>query len=91
MIREAQVKDIDTLVEIENLSFETDRFSRRSFRYLLTKANALSFVEESDEVVRGYATLLFHAGISLARLYSIAVHPQYHGQGIAGPAEGNQL
>lgn len=84
MIREAQVKDIDTLVEIENLSFETDRFSRRSFRYLLTKANALSFVEESDEVVRGYATLLFHAGISLARLYSIAVHPQYHGQGIAG-------
>ena len=78
MIREAQLRDIEFLIEIENAAFETDRFSRRSFRYLLTTANALTLIEENGGFVRGYATLLFHAGMSLARLYSIAVHPRFN-------------
>ena len=82
MIRAANLQDLDALVAIENRAFATDRFSRRSFRYLLTKANAETLVEEHDGSVRGYATLLFNVGTSLARLYSLAIDPDFQGKGI---------
>lgn len=82
MIRKANVNDIDELVEIENGSFELDRFSRRTFRYLLTKANAEILVDDDDSVVRGYAIILFTTGTSLGRLYSFAVHPRWRGRGV---------
>ena len=83
MIRTASLADLDALVAIENICFETDRLSRRNFRYMITKANAELLVEEgSDSKVSGYVLVLFHSGTSLARLYSIAVLPQYQGQGI---------
>jgi len=38
------------LVGIENRCFDTDRITRRNFRYLLTKANAVTLVyEEAGE------------------------------------------
>jgi len=82
VIRIANLEDLDALVAIENRAFTIDRFSRRSFRYLLTKANAVTLVEERDGVVCGYAMLLFNIGTSLARLYSLAIHPDYQGKGI---------
>ena len=82
MIRSAQLEDIDALVGIENRCFETDRISRRNFRYLLTRANAATLVEEEAGVMRGYAMVLFHTGTSLGRLYSYAVDPPYRGLGI---------
>ena len=86
MIRPARRQDLDILVEIETQAFTTDRFSRRSFHYLLTKANAMTLVYEEDKVVLGYVMLLFHTGTSLARLYSLAVLPEHQGKGI-----GNKL
>ena len=86
MIRPARRQDLDILVEIETQAFITDRFSRRSFHYLLTKANAMTLVYEEDKVVFGYVMLLFHTGTSLARLYSLAVLPEHQGKGI-----GNKL
>jgi ribosomal protein S18 acetylase RimI-like enzyme len=84
MIRPATADDISALVDIENCAFTTDRISRRSFRYLMSKANAatLASVAEGGEV-QGYAIVLFNRGTSLARLYSIAVDPdrQRHGIG----------
>ena len=82
MIRPATPDDIDALVEIENRCFDTDRLSRRSFRHMITKANAALLLDEEDGVVRGYVLLLFNAGTSLARMYSIAVHPEQRSQGI---------
>ncbi|MFP3874986.1 MAG: GNAT family N-acetyltransferase/peptidase C39 family protein [Thiohalophilus sp.] len=82
MIRPATLADLDELVRIENVSFVTDRFSRRNFRYLLTKANACSLVDEEHGRLRGYAMLLFNTGTSLARLYSYAVDPAWRGQGV---------
>lgn len=82
MIRAATLRDLDALVDIENRSFETDRFSRRSFRYLLTKANAETLVDEDDGVIRGYVMLLFNIGTSLARIYSYAVQPDFRGRGL---------
>jgi ribosomal-protein-alanine acetyltransferase len=82
MIRIATLADLDRLVIIEDLAFSSDRFSRRTFRYLLTKANASTLVYECDGVVCGYLIILFSTGISLARIYSIAVHPQHTGRHI---------
>lgn len=82
MLRPATLDDLSALLRIENISFEGDRINRRQFRYLLTKANATTLVEESDGVIRGYAMLLFHTGTSLARMYSYAVEPTFRGQGL---------
>lgn len=82
MIRSADLRDIEALVGIENLCFDTDRLSRRSFRYMLTKGNAVTLVAEHDGRICGDAIVLFNSGTSLARLYSIAVHPDCRGSGL---------
>lgn len=83
MIRDASLDDLDGLVHIENNCFATDRLYRRNFRYMITKANARMLVDEDElRQLRAYVLVLFHAGTSLARLYSIAVLPQYRGLGI---------
>lgn len=83
MIRSARSSDVDQLVELENYCFESDRLSRRSFKYFLSKARAVILVDEEECVVTGYVLLLFHRGTSLSRLYSIAVLPRYRKSGIA--------
>ncbi|TNF35794.1 MAG: GNAT family N-acetyltransferase [Gammaproteobacteria bacterium] len=82
MIRPATLDDLDGLVELEKLCFDYDRLSRRNFRYLLTKGNDVTLVDEVDNKLRGYAMVLFNIGTSLARLYSIAVDPGCRGKGI---------
>lgn len=82
MIRDADINDLDRLVELENACFETDRLSRRSFRHIITRGRAITLVEEENGRVRGYAMVLYRAGVSLARLYSIAVDPEGRNHGI---------
>ena len=82
MIRTARLSDIPALFELEQRCFATDRLSRRQFRYMLTRANALTLVEEHRGAVRGYVLLLFSRGTSMARLYSIAVDPAARGRGV---------
>ncbi len=83
MIRPAKLADIPALVAIENRSFETDRLSQRSFRYLLSRGHAATMVELGEAGdIRGYSMVLFSRGTSLARLYSIAVDPAHRGKGL---------
>jgi len=83
MIRPARRQDLDALVAIENAAFTIDRFTRRTFRYLLTQAHAETRVHEDDTGrVLGYVIVLLHTGTSLARLYSLAVHPDARGRGL---------
>jgi ribosomal protein S18 acetylase RimI-like enzyme len=82
MIRRAVPQDIDALVTLENAAFDSDRLSRRSFRYLLTRANAETLVYIDADHLAGYVMLLFHTGTSLARMYSLAVAPQARGRSI---------
>lgn len=83
-IRRATPDDLDALVAIEDRSFRTDRFTRRAFRYLLSKAHAVTLVEDraGEGLTRGYAIVLFSRGTPLARLYSIAVDPEIQGRGL---------
>lgn len=82
-IRAALTTDLEALVALERHCFASDRLSRRQFRYMLTKANALTLVAGNGGVLTGYVLLLFSRGTSMARLYSIAVDPATRGQGVA--------
>lgn len=81
-LRAATAADIGALLGIEQRCFRTDRLTRRSFHYLLTRANATALVETHGGRPVGYALVLFHAGTSLARLYSFAVDPDWRGRGV---------
>ena len=83
LVRPATVADLGQLVRLENTSFETDRLSRRQFRYMLTRARALTLVAAgSDMGLAGYVLVLVSQGTSVARLYSIAVAQEARGQGV---------
>ncbi|HET8551295.1 MAG TPA: GNAT family N-acetyltransferase/peptidase C39 family protein [Gammaproteobacteria bacterium] len=83
MIRPATLDDLEPLVRLEEHCFDSDRLSRRNFRYLIGRGNAALLVDVQGDVLRGYALVLFRTGTSLARLYSIAVAPEHRGGGIA--------
>ena len=82
MIRPANLQDIPALAVLEKASFSSDRLSRRSLRYMLTKAHASLLVAEDASGLAGYVLVLYSRGTSMARLYSIAVDDQRRGQGV---------
>lgn len=82
-IRAAGGQDLDAIHELETRCFSLDAQSRRSLRYLLTRANAAAWVAEDGDAVVAYALLLFRRGTRSARLYSIAVDAAARGGGAA--------
>jgi ribosomal protein S18 acetylase RimI-like enzyme len=82
MIRKAVESDLDALQDMENLSFRGDRLSRRSLAHLVKKGRATTLIEVEGGRARGYALVLYRNGTSLARLYSIVVHPDFRGLGL---------
>jgi len=80
-IRSASPEDLASILEIENLSFPGDRFSRRQFRYLATKAKTSFLILEEAGNVRAYSILFTPQNLRSARIYSIAVHPEATGRG----------
>jgi ribosomal protein S18 acetylase RimI-like enzyme len=82
LIRLARIDDLPGLARLEQDCFQGDRLSRRQFRYLIRKANAAVLVLEQAEALLGNAVLLFSRATSVARLYSLAVHPDHRGQGL---------
>ena len=83
VLRSATTADLDALVDIEERCFDSDKLSRRNFKWMLTRANADLTVVEQEGRVAGYVLVLFHRGTSLARIYSIAVLPDYRGRGLS--------
>ena len=80
-IRAAVASDITELVKLENLVFDSDRLNSRRFKYFLHNERSELWVV--GKPVTAYALVMFHRGTGLARLYSIAVHPDCRGGGIA--------
>ena len=87
-LRPAVLTDLGALEELEFDCFDSDRFSRRRWRYLLTQAHAVTLVLEDlqavhdDERLQGYAMVLLRTHSRRALLHSLCVHPQVrrHGQ-----------
>lgn len=82
-IRPARPDDLEALDRIESRSFTHDRFPRRNLRRLLASSAARFLVAESDARVAGYAMVLLRRGSAVARLYSIAVDPDFRGRRLA--------
>jgi len=79
-IRPAQPSDLTALLALEELAFTTDRISRKSFRRLLASPAAATLVAEIDGKLAGYVLVLFRPAAGMARLYSIAVAPDFAGR-----------
>ncbi len=77
ILRPAEARDLDALVALENRVFATDRLSRRSFRHFLASTNAVMITGEISGTIAGYALVLFRPTSFIARLYSIAVAPEF--------------
>lgn len=80
--RKAKIEDIKCLVEIENLSFNYDQLNDRKFRHFIQKGHSDLIVQIQGKQITAYGLLLYRQGSSLARLYSIAVHKDFYGQGL---------
>ena len=80
MIRTAELKDLDTICEIES-QFGAEAFSKRSLRRFVTKDQTI--VMTVNDVVLAYAILLVKANSPRARLYSIAVAQSHQRKGLA--------
>ena len=81
-IRQAGIGDLAALAQLEE-RFPTDRLSRASLRHILRHGHACVWVCELDDVLAGNAVVFYRRGTSMARLYSLVVHPEYVRRGIA--------
>lgn len=81
-LRQATIADLDDLLRLEEKAFTSDRFTRPQYRYLLTRANATPLAVTVAGKVVGTAFMLWRADSRKGHLYTIAVDPDYHGQGI---------
>ncbi len=82
-IRRASVSDKLSLLNIEACSFDTDKISPRQMHYLLTQAKATTLLAVDGAQAVGYALCLLPRLPRPARLYSLAVLPEWRGRGLA--------
>ena len=80
-IRNATLTDLDAVEALETRVFDADELSRRSLRYYIGAPTARFLVLEQAGVVVGDAIVAFRRGARVARLYSVAVHPDHAGHG----------
>ena len=80
-IRSASIKDLNALVELEQIAFQKDAFNPRRIKYLLTSARSTVFVLEKNKEIIGAAYLLWHKNRSNGRIYNIVITPKLQGRG----------
>jgi ribosomal-protein-alanine acetyltransferase len=82
-MRPGRVSDLDALFALEQAAFMTDRLSRRSLRHFLASPNATLTVAEKGGKLAGCSLVLYRRRSKLARLYSIAIAPEFRRRGLA--------
>jgi len=83
VLRPATPADVPELIRLEHACFDTDRLTARRFQRLITRGHAACMVLAEGARLAGYILLLFRTGISVARLYSVAVDPHQQGRGLS--------
>lgn len=85
IVQRATLLDVDALVKVETSVFRPSDglLTKRAFRYHLNSNNLLLVVKETIESadIMGYI-LVFNRKVS-ARIYSLAIHPDFQRQGLA--------
>jgi ribosomal-protein-alanine acetyltransferase len=79
IVRQARTADIDRMLAIENRSFRQHRFRRQDFEYHLQNPSSILLVASAHGKVVGYiAGIIYHGSKNrIAKLYSMAVHPDW--------------
>ena len=78
----ATLEHLDSIVEIEKRCFKIDRMSRRSFKRMIQVGNCDFILAKNEDTIVGYVLVLYHRGTHLARIYSIAVLPEFRGHNL---------
>jgi len=78
----ARLEHLNTIVEIEKRCFAIDRMSRRSFKRMIQVGNCDFILARKGDSIAGYILVLYHRGTHLARIYSIAVLPEFRGRNL---------
>ena len=79
-IREAKLRDIGDILDIEKRSFGLEAFSAKFFFFLLRKCGNLFFVAEACNRVLGYVVGCIEG--EYGHIYSIAVDPAFRRRGL---------
>ena len=79
ILRPAVINDIPSIMEIEQICFDLDSFSKRQFAYLISQAKGYFYVAEYQQRVGGYFSALINQRACSLRIYSIAIHPDFAG------------
>lgn len=82
--REARPADAAGIAALEAQSFSSDRLSLRSIQRLIASRSAAVVMATDGAMIAGCLILLSRKGSPAQRLYSLAVAPQWRGQGIGG-------
>ncbi|MFM2484543.1 GNAT family N-acetyltransferase [Celerinatantimonas yamalensis] len=82
-LRPATLDDLAQILLIEQRCFSIGRIGRRQMRYLLCHAKAQIWVALQFGNVVGYTIYLTPKAPRRARIYALAVAPEYQRQGIA--------
>ncbi|MGH1456320.1 MAG: GNAT family N-acetyltransferase [Alphaproteobacteria bacterium] len=61
--------------------YGSDVLSAAKFRYFMTKANAITLVVKYDEILIGYAILIFKKNSDIVRVYALAMDENMRGKG----------
>ncbi|KOR29159.1 hypothetical protein TI04_09315 [Achromatium sp. WMS2] len=90
-VRLATMQDVESIVHIEQKCFDVTKYDSLldapSVQKLLGKSNGVLIVYEQEHPTRpkiaGYAQVYFRKKSPTARFFSLAVLPEWQGQGIA--------
>ncbi len=83
MIRNVCYKDLEALLKLESICFESDLLNRRSFIRWIKVKHRIFRVIVLNETVVGYGLVILRRASCAARLYSIALAPEIRGKGLA--------
>lgn len=82
-VRLAVLDDLPDLIKLEQQCFDTDQLTPRRFKHWIQADNSFCLVAMVDETIVGYGLVIMRLASRSARLYSLAVDPDFRGRKIA--------
>lgn len=81
-IRPASFADVDALLALEQQAFPGNRLTRREFRDAIGSGATVTLAAGPADRPAGYIFMQTRRGTTLARITSLAVHPDHAGRGL---------
>jgi ribosomal protein S18 acetylase RimI-like enzyme len=75
------------LLQLEETCFDPTRYSslltKTSIAHLIGRGNGFILIHKQEDRLTGYAQITFRRNLAAGRFYSLAVHPDFQGKGVA--------